>query len=138
MKILIGGSMSFADKMIEARWTLEQLGHEVKLSPDTDYFMQHAKDKMSFEEELKFCKETDIMRKFFDEIATIDWMLFLNYDRKWISWYIGTSVLMEIGIAFFLKKKIYLISPIDTTQSYALEVMETNPIIIDGDLNKIQ
>ncbi len=93
---------------------------------------------MDFEQELTFCKETGIMKQFFDEIAASEWVLFLNYDKKWVSGYIGASVLMEIWIAYFLGKKIYLINPIDKTQSYALEVLLTSPKILHGDLQKIQ
>jgi hypothetical protein len=62
----------------------------------------------------------------------------LNYDKKWISGYIGASVLMEIGIAYYLGKKIFLTNPIDQSQWYALEVLLTNPIILDWNLSKIQ
>jgi hypothetical protein len=37
---------------------------------------------MSLEEELASCRETDIMKVFFDEIAISDAILFLNYDKK--------------------------------------------------------
>jgi hypothetical protein len=78
------------------------------------------------------------MKKFFDEIEASEAVLFLNYDKKWIAGYIGASVLMEIGIAYHLGKKILLVNPIDKSQWYALEVLLTNPTIINGDLSKIQ
>ncbi len=71
---------------------------------------------MDFEQELQFCKDTGIMKKFFDEIAASEGVLFLNYNKKGIPGYIGASVLMEIGIAYYLGKKIFLINPIDTSQ----------------------
>lgn len=137
MKILIWGSMSFANKMFEVKETLEKDGHAVNLSPWIKFFIENPNAKMDFEQELQFCKETWIMKKFFDEIAESEWVLFLNYDKKWISGYIGASVLMEIWIAYFLGKKFYLINPIDKIQSYALEVLLTNPTILNWDLNKI-
>jgi hypothetical protein len=78
------------------------------------------------------------MKVFFDEIAISDAILFLNYDKKWISGYIGTSVLMEIGIAYYLDKKIFLTNPIDQSQWYALEVLLAGPTIINGDLSLIK
>lgn len=138
MKILIGGSMSFANKMFEIKEILEKQWHIVNLSPGINFFIENPNAKMDFEQELTFCKETGIMKQFFDEIAASEWVLFLNYDKKWVSGYIGASVLMEIWIAYFLGKKIYLINPIDKTQSYALEVLLTSPKILHGDLQKIQ
>lgn len=138
MKILIGWSMSFADKMFEIQETLIKLGHTTILSPGINFFIENPDAKMDFEQELQFCKETGIMKKFFDEIAASEAVVFLNYDKKWISGYIGASVLMEIGIAYYLGKKIFLINPIDKSQWYALEVLLTNPIILDWNLSKIQ
>lgn len=138
MKILIGWSMSFASKMFEVQETLMKQWHTVNLSPGINFFVENPSAKMDFEQELQFCKETGIMKKFFDEIAVSEAVLFLNYDKKWIAGYIGASVLMEIGIAYHLGKKIFLINPIDKSQWYALEVLLTSPTIIDWDLSKIQ
>lgn len=138
MKILIGWSMSFASKMFEIQETLTTQWHTVSLSPGINFFLENPDAKMDFEQELQFCQETGIMKKFFDEIAISEAVVFLNYDKKWISGYIGASVLMEIGIAYYLGKKIFLTNAIDQSQWYALEVLLTNPIILDGDLNKIQ
>ncbi|MFA5748191.1 MAG: hypothetical protein WC872_03725 [Candidatus Absconditabacterales bacterium] len=138
MKILIGGSMTFANKMIEIKKNLEKQGHTINLSPGINFFLENSNAKMDFEQELQFCKETGIMKNFFDEIRESEGVLFLNYDKKGISGYVGASVLMEIGIAYFLDKKIYLLNPIDKSQSYALEIFLTNPIILNGDLNQIK
>lgn len=138
MKILIWWSMSFANKMFEVKEELEKQWHIVNLSPGINFFLENPNAKMDFEQELQFCKETWIMKKFFDEIAESEWVLFLNYDKKWIPGYIWASVLMEIWISYFLGKKIYLINPIDKSQSYALEVLLTNPTILNWDLTHIK
>lgn len=130
--------MSFADKMFEIQETLIKLGHTTILSPGINFFIENPDAKMNFEQELQFCKETGIMKNFFDEIATNEAVVFLNYDKKWIAGYIGASVLMEIGIAYYLGKKIFLTNPIDQSQWYALEVLLTSPIILDWNLSKIQ
>ncbi|MCX6823569.1 MAG: hypothetical protein NT085_00370 [candidate division SR1 bacterium] len=138
MNILIGGSMSFADKMFEVQDILTQQGHTVKLSPGINFFLENPDAKMDFDQELQFCKETGIMKKFFDEIAISEAVVFLNYDKRGISGYIGASVLMEIGIAYYLGKKIFLTNAIDQSQGYALEVLLTDPTIINGDLSLIK
>jgi hypothetical protein len=138
MKILIWWSMTFANKMIEIKKNLEKQWHTINLSPGINFFLENSNAKMDFEQELQFCKETWIMKNFFDEIRESEWVLFLNYDKKWISGYVWASVLMEIWIAYFLDKKIYLLNPIDKSQSYALEIFLTNPIILNWDLNQIK
>lgn len=138
MKILIWWSMSFANKMFEIKEELEKLWHIVNLSPGINFFLENPNAKMDFDQELQFCKKTWTMKKFFDEIAESEWVLFLNYDKKWILGYIWASVLMEIWISYFLGKKIYLINPINKSQSYALEVLLTNPTILNWDLNQIR
>lgn len=138
MNILIGWSMSFADKMFEVQDILTQQWHTVKLSPGINFFLENPDAKMDFDQELQFCKETGIMKKFFDEIAISEAVVFLNYDKRGISGYIGASVLMEIGIAYYLGKKIFLTNAIDQSQWYALEVLLTDPTIINGDLSLIK
>ena len=115
MKILIGWSMSFAPKMMEVKKELENLWHTVSVSSDIEIFLWTPKDKMTLEEELASCKKTGIMREFFNDIAEHEATLFLNYEKKWIPGYIGASVLMEIGISYFLGKKIFLMNDIDRT-----------------------
>ena len=60
-----------------------------------------------------------------------------NYDKKDIKGYIGGNTLMEMGLAFFLKKKIYLLNEIPEI-SYKEEILGVKPIIIIGDLSKIE
>ena len=50
--------------------------------------------------------------------------------------YIGGNTLMEMGLAFFLKKKIFLLNQIPEL-SYKEEILGVKPILINGDLNKI-
>ena len=60
-----------------------------------------------------------------------------NYDKNNIKGYIGGNTLMEMGLAFFLKKKIYLLNEIPEL-SYKEEILGVLPIILNGDLSKIK
>ena len=62
--------------------------------------------------------------------------LVLNYDKNGVKNYIGGNTLMEMGLAFFLKKKIYLLNQIPKL-SYKEEVLGMRPIILGGDFSKI-
>jgi len=137
MKIVIGGSMVFAKEQVEAKVKLEKMGHEVLITDNIEKYVDSPAIKTSFEEELKISLEYDIMRDFFNKIAESDAFLVMNFPKKGIDGYLGASVLMEMGLAYYLKKKVMLLFPVDKGQSYALESAIINPQILNGDLAKI-
>lgn len=138
MKIVIGGSMSFAKEQIKARDFLVGEGHEVVLTDNIEEYANSPSAKASFEEELKLSLDNDIMRAFFNHVAESDVFLVMNFPKKGIDGYLGASVLMELGLAYYLNKKIYLLQDIDKSQSYALEIAIIQPTILNGDLSKIK
>lgn len=138
MKIVIGGSMAFAKEQIKIAEELKAIGHKVVLTDDINEYATNPSAKASFEEELKLCLEYDIMRSFFNQIAESDALLFVNNEKKGIKGYLGTSVLMELGLAYYLHKKIYLLNEIDKSQNYALEVAIIQPVVLNGDLTRIK
>ncbi|HCO99107.1 MAG TPA: hypothetical protein DIT56_00675 [Candidatus Moranbacteria bacterium] len=129
--------MTFAREQIEIKKELEKAGHKVLITDDIESFAKDEAIKQSFEEELKLCLECDVIRSFFNKIAESDAYLVCNYEKNDIKGYLGASVLMEIGLAYYLKKKIYLFSEVDKEQKYALEIAVIAPVVIDGNLNKI-
>jgi len=138
MKITIGGSMTFAAEQIEAKKKLEERGFEVLITDDIEHYVERPAIKMNFEEELALSLEYDVMRVFFNKIASSDAFLVMNHDKKGVSGYIGTSALMEMGVAFHLGKKIFLLKDFDRTAPYAVEAALTLPIILNGDLDAIK
>lgn len=138
MKIVIGGSMAFAKEQVGIAGELKTIGHEVVLTNNIEEYASNPAIKANFEEELKLSLDNDIMRRFFDHIAESDAILFVNNDKKGVKGYLGASVLMELGLAYYLKKKIFLLNEIDNSQSYALEVAIIKPTILNGDLSKIK
>jgi predicted RNA-binding protein with PUA domain len=81
MKIAICGSMVFADKMIEFKRQLEDLGHEVLISQFAKKYI--GKTEKVKEELAKYHKnERDAIREFWKTIKKSDAILVLNYDRR--------------------------------------------------------
>ena len=138
MKIVIGGSMSFAKEQLGAKKFLETKGHKVLVTDDIEHYEKDSSIKQSFDDELKLSLEYDIMRSFFDKVAESDAFLVMNYEKKGIKGYIGTSVIMELGLAYYLQKQVFLLNPVGQEQNCALEVAIINPTIINGDLDKIE
>lgn len=146
MKITICGSIAFIDEMQATKNKLEELGHEVKLPP-LEIIDENGK-AMSAKEYYTIRKTTNMtegwiwdrkeqaMRNHFDKITWADSILVLNHDKNEVTGYIGGNTLMEMGFAFFLKKKIYLLNKIPEL-SYKEEILGVRPIVIEGDLNKI-
>ena len=138
MKIVIGGSMVFAKEQLEAKKILEEMGYEVLVTDDIEDYVNDSNIKMNFEEELRLSLKYDIMRSFFNKIEGSDALLIVNEKKRGIEGYLGTSVLMEMGLAYHLKKKVYLVNPIDMDQGYALEVALIDPVVINGDYGLVR
>lgn len=133
--------MHFAKEMLETKKELEKNGHEVFVPTDTQDHTINPELKGGFEKdfdaEIRHCIEKDVLRDGLDKIAKSDAIIHLNYPKNGIDGYIGPSGIMEIGVAFHLKKKIFLMYNVDKEQKYALEIMLTSPVILSGDLSKI-
>ncbi len=154
MKITLCGSIAFYKEMELARDELLKLGHEVKIpelgleAPEEFgggkkvYFGQYIEDHGGIdtfpaEHEIWDLKESAIN----DHYKKIDWcdsILVVNCDKRGISGYIGGNTLIEIGVAFYQKKKIYILNPVSSELSYKQEIMGMKPIIINGDLSLIK
>lgn len=140
MKIMICGSMAFAREMVKAKEFFEKEGFDTQLPYETELHLENPVFVDSLEDNLKYCIENDVIRKGFDFIANSDAVVVLNYPRKGVEGYIGTSTLMEIGIAYFLKKKIYLLNDVlhFNEVRWAHEIRIMQPIILHGDLSKVK
>ncbi len=140
MKIFICGSMYFAKEMLEVKKKLEEMGHLAEAPCDTQLFVDNPNlTTDNHEENYQRCLDNDIIRKCFNSIAESDAILLLNYPRNELNGYIGASGLMEAGLTYHLNKKIFLLypppSPKKVKSSHEILIMQ--PIILDGDLNKI-
>jgi len=140
MKITICGSLTFAKKMIEAKEKLEKLGHQVNLPPDTEIVTDGKLDHNDLDADYKHCIKNNILRKHFANIEKSDAILVLNYDKNKVRGYIGTSSLMEIGLAYYLDKKIFLLNPTPhhSEHRWVHEIRIINPVILNDDLGNIK
>ena len=139
MNIMIIGSMKFAEDMVKIKKQLDELGHNAKIPVGTEPHLTDKEFVDNLDSNLEFCITHDIMRKNFEQVADNDAVLVLNYKRNGIEGYIGISALLEMGVAHYLKKKIFLMQH---TQSFndarwAHEVAIMQPTILKGDLTKI-
>jgi hypothetical protein len=62
----------------------------------------------------------------------------VNITKKDIENYVGANTFLEIGFAHYIEKKIYFLNPIPN-QLYIIDELQTiEPIILNGDLGKLQ
>ena len=147
MKITLCSSIAFQDKVLSMKEKLEKMGHEVKIwplklkdregsaIPVTEYYK--IRKVAANDEKWVWDRKAEAVLEHFDKIAQSDAILVANYDKNNVKGYIGGNTLMEMGLAFFLKKKIYLLNEIPELP-YKEEILGVKPILINGDLNKIQ
>jgi hypothetical protein len=153
MKITICGSIGFYKEMETARDELVKIGHEVKIPelalevPEEfgggkkvyfgQYIEQHGGiDTFPASDKIWDLKESAIN----DHYEKIDWcdaILVINCEKRGIQGYVGGNTLIEIGVAFYLKKKIFILNPVSSELSYKQEIMGMKPTFIEGDYSKI-
>jgi len=146
MEITLCGSIAFQDKILSAKERLEKMGHEVQIWPaeikdengrlipvEEYYKIRRAANN---DEKWVWDRKAEAIFKHFEKVAWSDAILVMNYDKNNVKGYIGGNTLMEMAIAFWLKKKIYLLNQVPELP-YKEEILGVKPIIINGDLTKI-
>lgn len=136
MKITICGSMVFAQEMLDIQKQLDELGHEAIVPIDV---LDCLKDP-SLNESIAHCQSYgDIDKDHFNKVAASDAVLILNYPKNGLNGYVGGATLTELGVARHLDKKIFILHdlPNEADLRYALEIKLMKPIILKGDISKI-
>jgi hypothetical protein len=101
-----------------------------------DYIETKAKPK----EDLTrlYQKKNSAILEHFKAIEESDCILVANYEKKWIVWYIGINTMLEMWLASYLKKPIYMLDAIPTEVDRMDEIYGMMPRVINFDLKKIK
>lgn len=136
MKIGVAGSMQHTEKMMELCDQLRAMGHIVFMSKFGDAYVGKTDDE---KEELKLHHKYnfDAIREFWKPMQDADALLVANFDKHGIKNYIGGNSFLEMGFAHVLNQKLFLLNPIPDMPYYGTEIIAMNPIVINGDLQKI-
>ena len=137
MIIAICGSMQFHKEMSQAKIDLESMGHVVYVPKSRELMETIGYVHPDIDEAKVAAKiQHDFIREHFKKIEKSDAILVLNYDKKGIQYYIGGNTFLEIGLAYWLGKKMFLLNPIPD-MDYITELHAMQPMVILGDLSKI-
>lgn len=137
MKIAILGSMQFSQHMQDVGKRLAELGH----TPVYSTYLTTMLGKTTEEQErLKIDQKNndDAMRKDIANFVTADAVLVLNLEKHGVANYIGGNTFLEMGIAYYQGKRIFLWNPIPDNPLYESEIQAMKPIVLNGDLHSLR
>ena len=135
MKIFIICSKVFYELIPDILHQLEKAGHKITLpnhyeTPWSENLVRGTKDHAEWKAELIRLSET--------KIKEIDCVLVLNYNKSvQLKNYIGGCTFLEMYDAFRMGKKIYMMNDIPEGLLKD-EIIGFSPIILNGDLSKIE
>lgn len=122
--------MMFDERMSAAKNMLESMGYEVE--------KPNVVEGHVYEDNLD--ENAELKRGFIDEhfrkIDDSDAILVVNEDKNGVANYVGGNTLIEIAYAYAQGLEIFLLHPTPEI-SYADEIRGMSPILLDGDIEKL-
>lgn len=141
--ITICSSANFYRQAVEIQDRLTRQGLEVivphvatKMKETGDYEVSHY--KTWFADANDYHKKAEYMRAHFDKVALADAILVVNFEKRGIQNYIGANVLMEMALAFYLKKKIFILNELPEKSAFEEEILGMQPIVLHGDADRLK
>ena len=135
MKIVICGSIKFYQDMLNVKKELEKLGHKVLMpvkAEGVDYWSKDNKARVEAKKKFEFIGEH------LDKIESGNAVLIVNVTKKEIENYIGANTFLEMGFAYYRKKKIYTLNTLPNQPYIIDELLTFDPVILNGRLDKIK
>lgn len=134
MIISICGSLKFYEEMLKVKLELEKMGFQVFVpikASGVDYWSEDNRSRVEAKKNFEFISE------YLDKIELSEAILVTNFNKNEIANYIGANTLIEMGFAHYRKKRIYLLNPLPDQKYIIDELLTINPIILYGNLSKI-
>jgi len=137
MKIIICGSITAAEEILDIKTKLEAAGHEVEIPTGVKDEYIRGRTEVSNQEKAGDKIQFNLIRNYFEKIKNHDAVLVVNVEKRGVKNYIGGNTFLEMGFAHVLNKKLYCLNPLpDLPYTAELEAMQ--PIILNGDLSRIK
>lgn len=99
--------------------------------------LSEAYDWSSFSDEEIIREKGRLIRRHIANIEAAKCVLVANFEKNGIKDYIGSNSFLEMGAGFIFEKPIYLFNPVPKQDNYE-EILALEPIVISGDLSKIE
>jgi hypothetical protein len=135
--ITICSSANFYEQAGTIQEQLQNLGLEViipamatKMKETGDYEVSHY--KTWYADPGDYHKKAALMHGHFDKVAKADAILVLNYEKNGRQNYIGANVLMEMALAFHMRKPIFILNEMPEDSAFEEELLGMMPIVLHG------
>lgn len=132
--ISLCGSMTHRSEMTKLISKLEAKGFSVS-TPDLNTEPVNYGQMNDAKEVAK--TKGHFIRRHFANIYNSKVVLVANYEKNGIEGYIGANTLLEMCAGFIYEKTIYILNPISNQKNYE-EILGLGPILLNGDLTKIE
>ena len=120
--------MTLYNEMLQAKAVIESFGIHTVILPELTRY-QHIRDEDGNDELF-----TKIKNRLTDDnihnVEAADALLILNYDHRGITNYVGGNSFLEMVVAYYLHKPIYLLNSIPERMAYTEEIKALFPIIV--------
>lgn len=136
MKIIICGSITAVQAILDIQARLEGAGHQVEIPHGVKHKEFWDRTELPSSEKADDKIKNDLIRGYYKKIKQHDAVLVVNVDKRGIKNYIGGNTFLEMGFAHVLNKKLYCLNPLPEL-SHTSELAAMQPKIIDGDLSQI-
>lgn len=142
MKIVVCSSAAFYRHVGEIATSLEAASVSVCI-PKTARVMMETGNydveqyKTWYSDDADYTKKADLMRTHFDEITNGDGILVVNDEKHGVPGYIGPNVLMEMSLAWYQKKPIYILNDLPSDSPFEEELKGMMPIVLHGELERL-
>lgn len=140
--ITICSSVQFYRQVVKVQDILSQLGCQVivpavatRMKESGDFDVSHY--KTWFADDRDYHKKAKLMRDHFTEVQKADAILVLNYEKHGVANYIGGNVLMEMAIAFWLNKPIFIFNEIPSESAFLEEIKGMESIPLHGKIEDL-
>jgi len=141
--IVICSSAAFYEHVAEIADELAVAGFSSVVIPKTARVMRETGNydvdsyKTWYGNEGDYDKKAAFMRAHFDEITKGDAILVVNDEKHGIAGYIGPNVLMEMSLAWYQKKPIYIFNDLPVESPFEEELKGMQPILLYEKLDNL-
>jgi hypothetical protein len=150
MKITVCGSIAFYEDMRAAMSVLQGLGHEVKIPELADEAPAEFGEgrKINFDQYIRqsggiesFPNDHEVwdlkgeaIREHYEKIDWADAIVVINNEKRGVPGYVGGNTLIELGVAFYQRKPIFILNDLSPEISCKQEILGMKATYLDGDV----
>ena len=137
-QLVICSSANFYEHVAQIEDELAVMGIQVVI-PKSARVMKDAGDftlrKTWYDNPEDYALKADFIRSHFDLITAGDAVLVVNDEKHDKPGYIGPNVLMEMSLAWYQRKPIYLLNSFPEDSPFEEELKGMSPICLAGDIS---